>query len=172
MEVHSLLQICFSHVSDISYESVYKKNIYGKESVERYIYDKMVEKARIKIRRALRKNKSEMILKSIYLVRKESITGLNQHMLGFYLHQYNKSLFRLAVVFAVGSFCSVTQDNYNNGVILDIIDFSEMVLPEYASEREFIIKYLRLIKEQKEDLDIMTIVNCYLAFGEYLHPYI
>jgi hypothetical protein len=108
-------------------------------------------------------------LRSIYILQTQGIDSLIQEIVGP-LHKYKGSLFRLAVIYGVTTY--VTSRSINS-ILLDIIDMSDILLPLECSEREKVHNKLKTIAECRENIvcvDLMMVIDTYLAFGKYLHP--
>lgn len=139
---------------------------------KRLIYDKIVENARKKIRKALRKNKTELTLKMIHLCATQPIIDTAYRVLGN-LTYYRGSMWRIATFYAVSSFV-FTVDNQER--IKDVFSVVDMVLPyKNLYNREAVENGLYEIVEtieNGEDPDIVMFTNAYLGCKEYLLPYL
>jgi len=134
-----------------------------KEEVHKDIYDKIVEKARDKIRKALRKNKTSIILKTIHVLKKFGMKhGINV-ILGD-LKNYNKSLWRLSLFHTLSSFIfSKTLTERKNDIFITCNNY----LPcDNILEKEKILKNTEEIEED----DLSTYLKVYLVFGKHLLP--
>jgi len=169
--VLTLLELAFSHILDFTHQEVYINQKYGIESVYHDIYNKIVKTSRRKIQNYLHQKNSKIILRSIYILRTEDMFNLTLKMLGP-LQDYRGSLFRLATVYGVITF---VESNTINEILLDIIDMSDMILPDNHPYRNNVHEELKVIANCRDNnlpVDIMMIINCYMAFGYFLYPYI
>ena len=132
-----------------------------KEKVHPDIYYKIVEKSRERIRKALRKNKTMIIIKTIYVLKKYGINhGINV-ILGD-LRNYNKSLWRLSLFHSLCSFIfSETLSDRKE----DIYRTCRNYLPSDYDDKK-ILKYTEEIVEN----DLSTYMKVYLSFGKHILP--
>ena len=153
--------------SDLTFEKIMKLNPY---SIERLIYDKIVEKARDKIRKALKKDKTRLILRTIYLLKTQNLLTVVGEILGC-LTVYKRSLWRLSLVHAASSFINSKKDFER---IRDIIDTTDNYLPKNGAEiekDEILTRIFQLkASEKKGDTDLNQYIEIYYAFGNFLIP--
>ena len=131
--------------------------------IEQDIYEKVVELARIKIKKALRKQQGKLILKTIYLVKNFGVYEAVEKIIGNF-SEYNGSLYRISLLHAVTSFIS---SNTRDKRIKDLIDTADKYLPFDNPIREKVIeKYLAY----EEDISIFDYIDVYYTFGHFLMP--
>ena len=135
--------------------------------IEQDIYEKVVELARIKIRKALRKQQGKLILKTIYLVKNFGIYATVEKIIGNF-SEYRGSLYRIALLHATVSFISSdTRDKR----IKDLIDTADKYLPYDNPIREKVIeKYLSYEEDLSIPLSIFDYIDVYYTFGHFLMP--
>ena len=125
------------------------------------IYDKIVEKSRERIRKALRKNKTNIIIKTIFVLKRYGIYHGINFILGD-LQNYNKCLWRLSLFHALSSFIfSKTLSKRKE----DIFKTCRNYLPSNYDKKE-ILKYT----EEIEENDLSSYIKVYLSFGKHLLP--
>ena len=151
----SLLEYSFKSVKNLTYENI-------KTQEEKDIYDKVVEKARDKIRKALRKHKTLLIIKTIYYFKNFGINYTITNILG---NIYNKSIWRICLIHTLRSFI-FSKTLYKRQ--LDIIRTYNIFMPTNKAEKEKrkIIKYTNEIQVD----DISSYLKVYLAFRKYILP--
>ena len=136
--------------------------------IEQDIYEKVVELARIKIKKALRKQQGKLILKTIYLVKNFGVYEAVGKIIGNF-SEYRGSLWRISLLHAVISFISSdTRDKR----IKDLIDTADKYLPFDNPIREKVIeKYLSYEEDlNKTPLSIFGYIDVYYTFGHFLMP--
>jgi hypothetical protein len=134
-------------------------------SWERDVYEKIVFRAREKIRRALRKNMTEIILKSIYLMKKEGIPSTVSIILGS-LYDYKKSLWRLSLIHALANYLFSQTFNERK---LSIITTCHVYFP-YSGCIEEKEKIIDLTSELDSESEFPQYLEIYLSFGKNLLP--
>ncbi len=169
--VLTLLEISFSNISNLDHQAVYVDKVYGNKSVYHDIYDRVVRNARKKIKNYLHYKNMEIIIRSIYILQTEGMIELTNKVLGP-LYNYNGSLFRLAAVHGVTTF---VESNSINEILLDLMDMTDMILPYNHTYRNNVHNKLLIIANCRDNalpVDIMMVIDCYMAFGYFLYPYI
>lgn len=138
-----------------------------KEGLEKDIYDKIVDLAREKIRKALRKQMGKLILRTIYLIKTRGIYETIEEIIGTF-QNYEGSSWRLSMIHAVTSYvCSKTKEER----ILDIFDTCNMYFPCKGAERERAKVEEKLVElKEIEEPDIFHYVDVYCQMGNYLFP--
>lgn len=121
---------------------------------------KIVNLARQRIKRALQKQKTQIILKTLYMFRTTNVDTTIQEMIGSF-QQYRGGLWRIAALHACCSFVhSKPQDRQ-----MDIVDTINIYLPSYAiEERDKVIEAMLLLRPD----DLSSLIEAYLAFGDWL----
>lgn len=174
--VLSLLELAFSK-TPLSYKTIYLEKKYGDDSVYHDIYDRVVRRSRERIRLYMSNKNMKLILRCIYLARTKGIMELSNEILGCLIN-YKGSLFRLGLVYAVGTYVEANNNNNNNTtnkMILDIMGMCDMILPPDSPRRDKVYEKLIPIANYRDNdipIDLMMIVDCYMAFGDYLYPYV
>lgn len=164
--VLSLLELAFSKVPNYDiYMDQYDESVYHD------IYNRVVENSRERIRGYLKQKNMKLILRCIYIARTQGLMELSNEMLGCLL-DYKGSLFRLGLVYAVSTYVEATT---TNEMILDIMSMVDMILPFNNLRREKVHEALLPIAHCRDNdmpVDLMMVVDCYMAFGDYLYPYV
>jgi hypothetical protein len=169
----SLLEISYKK-STLRYEDIINLE---EDNLERMIYDKIVEKARDKIRKCLKQNQSKLILRSIYLLKTSDINTMSNEILGN-LSNYNLSIWRISMVHAVTSYILSSTDRER---IIDVFDTADMCLPfrDVDEKRNIIEKLLKIqnyssgldnLDNLDTDTDIYLYIDVYTSFGKYILP--
>ena len=160
--IPSLLSLSYKKVKYINYEYIQTCN----NQVEKDIYYKVVEESRRLIKKSIKYNKTQLILKTIYLMKKYGIMEMID-VICKDLYYYDLSLWRISMVHAVSSWIS-RETNYNK-MLEDIIYVSDMVLHPDAKEREnVLIKLIEL--KNSDDRDIYKYIDIYMSMGQKLKP--
>jgi len=165
----TLLELAYENC-DLTFEDIMKLN---PQCVERVIYDKIVERAREKIRKCLRRNKMEIILGMIYLIcTEDDLFHISYQILGNVTY-YRGSIWRVGTYYAV---CNYIINKDAEEIIKDIIEVVDMVI-HYKNVyiREKVKEKLMVIREtidRDEDVDICMLADAYLMCGKYLLPYL
>jgi len=163
MKIPSLLSLCFEKVDYIQYDNI----DFSKESFEKDIYQSVVDQSRNLIKKALTKYRTQLILRTIYLIKKEGNYTMIEEICRD-LYNYDLGLFRIAMVHAVTSW--IGRPSHGERIV-DVIDVANMVLPENAKERELVlVKLLELKNTNNEDIDICQYIDIYMEMGHYLKP--
>lgn len=163
-KVKTLLEYSYYQSKDLHYE-----NIKNGDQVFKDIYYRIVSISREKVRKALRKDMTRLILRTIYLLKTTNVIKTVEQIIGDF-ENYQGSIWRLAMVHATASY--VFSSN-NNQRILDILDMCETYFPysdnEAINEKKRVIQSVNKLKEE-EDPDIFQYINTYCCFGNYLLP--
>lgn len=165
----TLLELAYQNC-DLTFEEIMKLN---PQCVERVIYDKVVERAREKIRQCLRRNKMEIILGMIYLIcTEDDLFNISYQVLGN-VSYYRGSIWRVGTYYAVSNYIINTNDEER---IKDIIEVVDMVIHyNNVYNREKVKEKLMVIREtidHNEEIDICMLADAYLGCGKYLLPYL
>ena len=124
------------------------------------IHWKIISLSKERIRKALRKQKTEIILRTLYLFRTSGVEYTIREMIGEF-NEYKGCIWRLAVLHACCSFVFSSSENRK----IDIVDTINNYLPIYAiKERNNVIN--SMLKVNSDDLS--TLIDAYLAFGKWL----
>ena len=169
--MYTLLELAFKN-TNLSFEYIMTL---PEDYVERVIYDRIVERSRDKIRKALRKHKMQLTLQMIYAFKNDDMIDTCFKFLGF-VPQYSKSIWRLATYYAI---CTFISNNDDKDRIREVIYDMDMVLP-YGKSNNFpyinvkqrmdVLDELFIIQHNMGNTDITMYTNVYMKCGKYLYP--
>ena len=157
------------------------------------LLDKVVEESRTIIKKALRKNKTELIMKTIHIIKTDSVLSMI-HIICQDLG--NIGLWRISMAHAVTSWIKMEEkcdtERYNitnstnstrhynstnsskhyNNMILDFIEVADNVLPDQHANREIIIYKLIQFKQNihNDNVDLYKLIDLYVSIGPHLLP--
>lgn len=157
----TLLEYSYTQCKELSYENIQK------EGLDRDIYDKVVERAREKIRKALRNQMSRLVLRTIYLLKNKGINETVEEIIGSF-RNYKGSAWRISMIHAVTSYVYAETHAQR---ILDIFDTCNMYFPcKGAEEYQFKVGEKIQILRESEDPDIFKYIDVYREMDYYLFP--
>lgn len=136
------------------------------EGVERDIYEKIVLGSREWIRKALRKQMSKLVLRTIYLFKTKNRWEVTQEIIGNFSN-YRGSVWRISMIHAVASF--IYSDS--NQRIKDVMDTCEFYFPYEGADKEKreVVEKLALFQNEKNP-DLFQYIDIYQSFGKWLLP--
>lgn len=151
----NLLEYSFRSCRDLNMDNNWEKDV----------YDKIVFRAREKIRKALKKNMSQITIKTIYLLRRYGILKAVPIILGN-LYSYKKPLWRLSL------FHALTNYIFSKTFIerkLGIITTYQIYFPSSGSKKEK-EKIINLMKKLNSKSEFPKYLKIYLSFGKNILP--
>ena len=157
----TLLEYSYAKCKELRYEDIQK------EGLDRDIYDKVVERAREKIRKALRKQMGQLVLRTIYLLKTKTINETVEEIIGTF-RDYKGSIWRLSMIHAVTSY--ICSKNHSERM-LDIFDTCNMYFPcEGADEYKARVGEKIAILREDDDPDVFKYIDVYREMDYYLFP--
>lgn len=157
----TLLEYSYTQCKELRYENIQKQGL------DRDIYDKVVDLAREKIRKALRNQMSKLVLRTIYLLKTKGVNETVEEIIGTF-RNYKGSAWRLSMIHAVTSY--ICSKNHHERM-LDIFDTCNMYFPcQGAEEYKAKVGEKTIILRESEDPDIFKYIDVYRAMDYYLLP--
>lgn len=160
--MYTLLEISWKNYP-LTFEDVMKL---PSDNVYRVIYSKVVDRAREKIRKALRKNKMETTLSMIWSFKNERMWDAAFKFLGN-INNYNQSLWKIATYYSIITYIS---SDIETERIKEVIYDIDMVVPyKNVKIRTEILNSLYKIQDCEES-HICMYTDVYMKCGRYLFP--